>query len=83
MLKKILSVSDVKKLKAGDQLSDHHELSLGKMYTIGNVSHGLVYAIYDNGDRELKVFRTDEIPDMSWWLYIRADQDSESHKFNS
>ncbi len=69
MLKKILSVSDVKKLKAGDQLSDHADLSMGKIYTIGNVSHGIVYAIYDNGHRELKIFKTDELPDTSWWIY--------------
>lgn len=71
MLKQILSVSDVKKLKAGDQLSDHPELSRGKIYTIGNVSHGLVYAIYESGHYELKILKTDEMPDMPWWLHVR------------
>ncbi len=70
MLKQILSVSDVKKLKAGDQLSDHPELSMGKVYTIGNVSHGQVYAIYENGRLELKIFKTDEMPEMPWWVFI-------------
>jgi hypothetical protein len=73
MLKQILSVSDVKKLKAGDQLSDHPEMSLGKTYTIANVSHGLVYAICENGHLELKIFKTDEIPDMPLWVYVNAD----------
>ena len=68
MLKQLLSVSDVKKLKTGDQLSDHPEWSLGKTYTVGNVSHWLVYAIYDDGSFELKVFKTDELPEMPWWV---------------
>jgi hypothetical protein len=68
MLKQILSVNDVKKLKTGDRLSDRPE-RLGKIYTIQNISHGLVYAIYDNDRLELKVFKTDEVPDMSWWLF--------------
>ena len=73
MLKQILSVSDVKKLKAGDQLSDNPELSLGKTYTIENISDGIVYAIYDNGYLELKIFRTDEIPDTPWWVHSYPD----------
>ena len=73
MLKQILSVSDVKKLKAGDQLSDHPELAMGKTYTIENISHGLVYAVYDNGNFELKVFNTNEIPAMPWWVHTYPD----------
>lgn len=69
MLKQILSVSDVKKLKAGDHLSDHPMGSFGKTYIIENISHGLIYAIHDNDRLELKVFKTDELPDVSWWVY--------------
>ena len=74
MLKQILSVSDVKQLKTGDQLSDHPEWSMGKTYTIGNISYGLVYAIFDNGHLELKVFKTDEVPDAPWWVQIHMEQ---------
>jgi hypothetical protein len=77
MLKQILSVSDVKKLKAGDQLSDHPELSLGKTYTVENISHGIVYAIYDNGYLELKIFKTDEIPASPWWVHSYTEPDRE------
>jgi hypothetical protein len=73
MLKQILSVSDVKKLKAGDQLSDHPELALGKTYTIENISHGIVYAVHDNGHLELKIFKTDEIPEITWWVHAHID----------
>jgi hypothetical protein len=69
MLKQILSVSDVKKLKAGDHLSDHPVDSLGKKYVIGNISHGLIYAIHDNGYLELKLLKTDELPELTWWVY--------------
>jgi hypothetical protein len=77
MLKQILSVSDVKKLKIGDRLSDHPDSSLGKTYMVGNVSCGLVYAIYDNGHVELKVFKTDEVPQMCWWVYIHDHSEHE------
>jgi hypothetical protein len=77
MLKQLLSVSDVNQLKTGDQLTDHPELSLGKMYTIGNVSHGLVYAIFDNGRLELKLLKTDELPDSPWWVRVYPDGGSD------
>jgi hypothetical protein len=73
MLKQILSVGDVKKLKAGDQLSDHPELSRGKIYTVENISHGILYAIHDNGYFELKIFKTDEMPEVPWWINVQAD----------
>jgi hypothetical protein len=47
---------------------------MGKTYTIGNISHGLVYAILDNGHLELKVFKTDEVPDASWWVQIHTER---------
>ncbi len=70
MLKQILSVSDVKQLKIGDLLSDHPEWSLGKTYTVENISRGLVYIIFDNGHLELKILKTDEIPQTAWWTKI-------------
>jgi hypothetical protein len=74
MLKQLLSVSDVKQLKTGDRLSDQPDFSLGKVYTIENISRGLVYAIYDNIYCELKVFTTDEVPQICWWVSV-PDED--------
>ena len=68
MLKQVLSVSDVRKLKVGDQLFNHSELQLAKTYTIQNISEGMVYAIYENGYRELKILQTDYLPQDSWWV---------------
>ncbi len=71
MLKQILSVSDVDKLKTGDILSDHSELSLGKKYTIENVFQGNIYAIHDNGFLEMKILKMDEVPGKKWWVIVR------------
>jgi hypothetical protein len=68
MLKQILSLSDVKKLQVGDQLYDNPEFSQAKIYVIQNVSNSTIYAIYENGHRELKILKTDEIPYSSWWV---------------
>jgi len=68
MLKQILSVSDIKKLQVGDQLFDNSEFSLAKTYIIQNISNSMVYAIHENGHRELKLLRTDEMPQSSWWV---------------
>jgi len=68
MLKKILSVGDVKKLQVGDQLYDNSEFSLAKVYIVQNVSNSTIYAIHENGSRELKILKTDEIPYSSWWV---------------
>ena len=69
MFSQLLSVSDLEKLKAGDRISDHPESSLGKMYTVGNISQGLIYAIYDTDNLELKIFKRDEMPAGAWWVY--------------
>ena len=68
MLKQILSVSDVSKLKVGDQLFDNPEFSLAKVYIVQNVSNGTIYAVHENGLRELKILKTDEMPYLSWWV---------------
>jgi hypothetical protein len=68
MLKQILSVSDVKKLKVGDQLFDNPEFALAKIYIVQNVSNSMVYAIHENGHRELKLLKTDEMPQACWWV---------------
>ena len=68
MLKKILSVGDVKKLQVGDQLFDNSEFSLAKVYIVQNVSNSTIYAIHENGNRELKILKTDEIPYSAWWV---------------
>ena len=68
MLKQILSVSDVKKLQVGDQLFDNPEFSLAKVYIVQNVSNSTIYAIHENGHRELKILKTDEMPYSSWWV---------------
>ena len=73
MLKQILSVTDVKKLKTGDILSDHPDFSLGKKYTIEKVSQGNIYAIHDNGFLEMKILKMDEVPGNEWWVFIQAD----------
>ena len=62
MLKQILSVSDVKKLQVGDELFDHPEFSQAKIFIVQNVSDGTIYAIHENGRRELKILKTDEMP---------------------
>ena len=72
MLKQILSANDVKKLEVGDQLSDHPEEGLGKTYIILNISKGLVYAVYENGQMELKVFNMHETPETQWWIIPRS-----------
>ena len=77
LFKQFLSVSDIQKLKIGDQLCDGPQLSLAKLYTIGNISHGLVYAIHQNGHFELKIFRSSEMPATSWWLLTQPDQITE------
>ena len=68
MLKQLLSVDDIEKLKIGDHLCDGPQLSAAKLYTIGNISHGQVYAIHQNNHFELKVFKCDELPATPWWL---------------
>ena len=68
MLKQILSVSDVKKLQVGDQLFDNPAFSLAKTYIVQNISNSMVYAIYENGHQELKLLKTDEVPNASWWV---------------
>jgi hypothetical protein len=68
MLKQILSVSDVKKLQVGDQILDNPEFSLAKTYIVQNISNNMVYAIHENGHRELKLLRTDEMPQFPWWV---------------
>ena len=68
MLKQILSVSDVKRLQVGDQLFDNSESTLAKIYVVQNVSNSTVYAIHENGHRELKILKTDEIPYSAWWV---------------
>jgi hypothetical protein len=68
MSKQILSVSDVKKLKAGDRLSDHPDLSIGKIYTVGNVADGQVYVIHDSEILELKILKADQLPEIAWWM---------------
>jgi hypothetical protein len=70
MLKQILSVSDVNKLQVGDELFDNPEFSLAKIYTIQNVSKTTIYAIHENGHRELKILKTDEMPYSSWWVKL-------------
>jgi len=70
MLKQILSVSDVKKLKAGDILSDHPELPMGKTYIVENVSQANVYVIHDNGNLEMKIIKRDEVPEKEWWVFV-------------
>jgi len=68
MLKQILSVSDVKKLQVGAELFDNSEFSLAKIYIVQNVSNGTIYAVHENGHRELKILKTDEMPYSSWWV---------------
>jgi hypothetical protein len=68
MLKQILSVSDVRNLKAGDRISDHPDPSLGKIYTVGNVADGQIYVIHDSGILELKILKTDQLPEPGWWM---------------
>ena len=68
MLKQILSVSDVKKLQVGDQLFDHPEFSLAKTYIIQNISHGIIYAIHENGHLELKLLNLEDDPPLHWWM---------------
>jgi len=68
MLKQILSVGDVKRLQVGDQLFDNAEFALAKIYIVQNVSNSTIYAIHENGHRELKILKTDEIPFSSWWI---------------
>jgi hypothetical protein len=68
MLKQILSVSDVKKLKAGDRITDHPDSSIGKIYRIGNIADGQIYAIHDGSSLELKIFKTDQLPEIAWWI---------------
>jgi hypothetical protein len=70
MLKQILSVSDVKKLIIGDQLLDHSDTTLGKTYTVCNVSERLVYAISGDHALELKILYTNEIPQTNWWVLV-------------
>ena len=71
MLRQLLSISDVEKLKSGDQLSDHPEWSSGKIFTVVNVCNGLIYAISEGYLLELKTFKIDALPQAPWWLFTR------------
>jgi hypothetical protein len=68
MLKKILSVSDVKKLQVGDQLCDNPDYTLAKTYTVQNISDSTIYAIHDDGQLELKMLNKNAMPDSMWWV---------------
>ncbi len=68
MLKKISSVNDIQQLVIGDMLLDHAELAKAKTYTVKNITNGIIYAIHDNGNYDLKVFPADSPSEREWWL---------------
>ena len=68
MLKKIASARDIRQLVIGDTLIDDGEISKAKKYTIRNITDGLVYAIHDNGNYDLKVFSVETPSHTDWWL---------------
>jgi hypothetical protein len=68
MLNKILSRGDFKKLKIGDQLLNSPEPRKAKIYIIKNISREVVYAIYDDGQLELKLLDENKIVKGSWWV---------------
>ena len=77
MLKQLLSIRDVNDLRMGNRLSDNPEKDLGKTYTIQNVAHGLVYAINDSDNLELRVLATGTLPLSNWWVYVDSESVNE------
>ena len=73
MLKKLNSVHDIRQLVIGDQLLDHPEESKAKRFVIENISDTNIYAVYDNGWRELKILKMDSSPETDWWLVLGGD----------
>lgn len=68
MLRKINSARDIRQLVIGDTLIDDAEISNAKKYTVKNISDGVIYAIYDNGYCNLKVFSADLPSNSDWWV---------------
>ena len=71
MLKKINSDKDIRQLVIGDTLIDDTEISRAKKYTVRNIADGIIYAIYDNGYCDLKVFSADLPSHTDWWLLMK------------
>ena len=68
MLKKLNNVHDLRQLVIGDQLLDYPEESTAKRFRIENISGTNIYAVYENGWRELKILKMDSTPETDWWL---------------
>ena len=68
MLRKISSVKDIQQLVIGDTLLDHAEPEKAKKYLVRNITNGIIYAIYDDGYCDLKVFPADSPSEREWWL---------------
>ena len=62
MLRKINSANDIRQLVIGDTLIDDVEISNARKYTVTNIHDGIIYAIYENGYSDLKVFSADLPP---------------------
>lgn len=71
MLRKINSDKDIRQLVIGDTLIDDAEISNAKKYTVKNIADGIIYAIYDNGYCDLKVFSADLPSHTDWWLLTK------------
>jgi hypothetical protein len=68
MLKKLNNVHDLRQLVIGDHLLDHPEESKARRFIIENISGTNIYAVYDNGWRELKILPIDALPEADWWV---------------
>jgi|GEM_PF-1090717 len=68
MLRKINSAKDIRQLVIGDTLIDDAEISNARKYTVTNIHDGIIYAIYENGYSDLKVFSADLPSHTDWWL---------------